>query len=47
MKFMSYTLAAVAGLCFVSGLLILHDEGDKHHGATRNIGRIIGGNFGY
>lgn len=47
MKFMSYTLAAVAGLCFVSGLLILRDEGEKHHGTTRSISGLVGGDFGY
>lgn len=41
MKFMSYTLAAVAGLCFVSGLFILSDEGDNQNGATRNTFGII------
>lgn len=34
MKFMSYTLAAVAGLCFISGLFILSGEGDVEHGTT-------------
>lgn len=47
MKFMSYTLAAVAGLCFVSGLFILTDEGDKLYGATRNTFRIVGWDFGH
>lgn len=41
MKFMSYTLAAVAGFCFVSGLFILTDEGDKYYGTTRNTSGII------
>ena len=36
MKFMSYALATVAGLCFVSGLFILSNEGDINYGATRN-----------
>ena len=40
MKFMSYALAAMAGLCFMSGLLILSSEGDKQHGETRNTVRI-------
>lgn len=33
MKFMSYTLAFVAGLCFVSGLIIISDEGDTNYGS--------------
>ena len=37
MKFMSYTLAAVAGFCFVSGLFILSNEGDNDYGTTRNL----------
>lgn len=41
MKFMSYTLAAVAGLCFVGGLFILSDEGDNDYGATRNTFGVI------
>ena len=36
MKFMSYTLTALAGLCFVSGLFILSSEGEMEHGPTRN-----------
>lgn len=36
MKFFSYTLTALAGLCFVSGILILSSEGDVTHGSTRN-----------
>lgn len=40
MKFMSYTLAAVAGLCFASGIFIITNEGDNTHGATRNIFRL-------
>lgn len=36
MKLMSYTLAAMAGLCFVSGLFILTNEGDITYGETRN-----------
>lgn len=47
MKFMSYMLAAAAGLCFVSGLFILTDEGDKHNGSTRNAFGIVGRDFGY
>lgn len=41
MKFMSYTLAAMAGLCFMSGLFILSSEGDHDYGTTRNTTRII------
>lgn len=41
MKFMSYTLAAFAGLCFIGGLLVLSTEGDVDHGATRNIIRHV------
>lgn len=41
MKIMSYTLAAMAGLCFVSGLFIISNEGDNHYGTTRSISRDI------
>ena len=41
MKIMSYALAAMAGLCFVSGLFILSNEGDNSYGETRNASRII------
>lgn len=41
MKFMSYTLAAMAGLCFMSGLIILSSEGDTTYGSTRNASRIM------
>lgn len=41
MKFMSYTLAAMAGLCFVSGLFILSSEGDNNYGTTRNTSRYF------
>lgn len=37
MKIVSYTLATLASLCFVSGLIILSNEGDMDHGTTRNI----------
>lgn len=37
MKFMSYTLAAFAGLCFISGLIVLSSEGDVEYGSTRSI----------
>ena len=37
MKIMSYTLTALAGLCFVSGLFILSSEGDTDHGEIRNV----------
>lgn len=33
MKFMTYTLTALAGLCFVSGLFILSSEGDIEYDA--------------
>ena len=36
MKLMSYTFVAMAGLCFMSGLFILTNEGDNKYGATRN-----------
>ena len=42
MKFMSYTLAAVASLCFVSGLFILSNEGDNNYGPTRNTSSNVG-----
>lgn len=42
MKFMSYTLVAMAGLCFVGGLFVLTSEGDNQHGPTRNTYRIVG-----
>ena len=42
MKIMSYTLAAMAGLCFVSGLFILTNEGDNYYGSTRNTSGAIG-----
>ena len=41
MKFMSYTLATLAGLCFVSGLFILSNEGEVDNGTTRNIFRHV------
>ena len=40
MKFMSYTLTVIAGLCFASGLLILSNEGDNEYGETRNVFRL-------
>lgn len=36
MKFISYTFTALAGLCFMSGMLLLNNEGDVKHGTTRN-----------
>lgn len=36
MKIISYTLAAMASLCFVSGLFILTNEGDINYGEIRN-----------
>lgn len=41
MKFMSYTLATLASLCFVSGLFILSNEGENDNGATRNVIRHV------
>ncbi len=41
MKFISYALATLAGLCFVSGLFVLTNEGDNDNGATRNILRHV------
>lgn len=41
MKFMSYTLAAVAGLCFISGLFVLSSEGVVEDGSTRNVFRHV------
>lgn len=41
MKIVSYALAAMAGLCFMSGLFILSNEGDNNYGATRNTSRTI------
>ena len=42
MKLMSYTFAAVASLCFMSGLFILSNEGDNKYGPTRNTSGIVG-----
>ena len=36
LTFVSYTLAAVAGVCFVSGLAIMSDKGVKQDGKARN-----------
>lgn len=36
MKLMRYTFVTIAGLCFMSGLFILSNEGDNNYGATRN-----------
>ena len=41
MKFMSYAFAAMAGLCFMGGLIIITSEGDNNYGETRNIIRDI------
>lgn len=41
MKIMSYAFAAMAGLCFMSGLFILTGEGDNVYGETRNTSRDI------
>ena len=37
MKIMTYVFAAMAGVCFVSGLFVLTSEGDNNYGETRNI----------
>ena len=36
MKLMSYTFVAMAGLCFISGLYILSNEGDIDYGEIRD-----------
>lgn len=36
MTLVSYTLAAMAGVCFVSGLAIISDKGVKQDGEVRN-----------
>lgn len=41
MKFMSYTLAAIAGLCFMSGLFIITSEGDNNYGEIGDTSRAI------
>lgn len=41
MKLMSYTLATMAGLCFVSGLFILSSEGDNYNGTFRNASGFV------
>lgn len=33
MKFMTYALTTLAGLCFISGLVILSSEGDMDYDA--------------
>lgn len=40
MKLISYTLAALAGLCFASGMIIWSNEGDNQNGAIRNTSSI-------
>lgn len=42
MKIMSYTLAAMAGLCFVSGLIIWSNEGDIYNGTIGDTSSIVG-----
>ena len=42
MKLMSYTLAALAGLCFASGLIIWSNEGDNYNGTIRDTSGFIG-----
>ena len=34
MKVVTYLFATMASLCFVSGLIILSDEGDNEYGAA-------------
>lgn len=41
MKIMSFTFAAMASLCLVSGLFIISSEGDNTHASTRNTSRLI------
>lgn len=41
MKFMSYAFAAMAGLCFMGGLIILSNEGDNKYGEIRNVSDTI------
>lgn len=41
MKIMSYAFAAMAGLCFMSGLFILTNEGDNKHGEIGDIPNTI------
>lgn len=40
MKLMSYTLATIAGLCFMSGIFILTSEGDINNGEIRDTFRL-------
>jgi hypothetical protein len=40
MKLISYTLTALAGLCFASGMIIWSNKGDNHNGAIRNTSSI-------
>lgn len=41
MKLMSFTFAAMASLCFVSGLFIISSEGDNTHAPTRNTSGLV------
>ena len=41
MKLMSYALAAMAGLCFMSGLIIWSNEGDNHNGTIGDTSSFI------
>lgn len=41
MKLVSCTFAAMAGLCFMSGLFLLSNEGDNYNGTTRNTSGIV------
>ena len=41
MKLMSYTLAALAGLCFASGLIIRSNEGDNYNGTIGDTSGIV------
>lgn len=36
-SFISYALAAVAGICFIQGLVILSNEGSVHNEPIRDV----------
>ena len=36
-SFISYALAAIAGICFIQGLVILSNEGSVHDGPIRDV----------
>lgn len=42
MKLVFSTFAAMAGLCFMSGLLVLSNEGDNNYGTTRDTSGNVG-----